>query len=206
MESSSPSDTTEIHKQSCSIQDQSSVPVPDSSGEINNWMEPEPVDSLELSGGKNLEHAMPLLLTYLDLSPTEYADNESAIFVSASEYNEKKAQIDQLVQKILTMEQQQRQLEENASETKELCDLKLHLEKLNARLEALGEFLDTLRLREDQQEIKIEDNSELVDHTEQPKWSNLYSGLNRYRQKANHTAAQFYQHKSNIIDSLKVKY
>ncbi|EDW55284.1 GM10445 [Drosophila sechellia] len=183
MESSSPSDTNEIHEQSCSIQDLSGVPLPDSSGEINNRMEPEPADSFELSG--------------------EYADNECAIFVSASEYNEKKAQIDQLVQKILTMEQQQRQLEENASDTKELCDLKLRLQKLNARLEALGEFLDTLRVREDQQEINIEDDSELVDQTEQPKWSNLYSGLNRYRQKANHTAAQFYQHKSNIIDSLK---
>ncbi|XP_033162858.1 transcription termination factor 2 isoform X2 [Drosophila mauritiana] len=186
MESSSPSDTNEIHEQSSSIQDLSGVPLPDSSGEINNRMEPEPADSFELSG--------------------EYADNECAIFVSASEYNEKKAQIDQLVQKILTMEQQQRQLEENASDTKELCDLKLRLQKLNARLEALGEFLDTLRVREDQQEIKIEDDSELVDQTEQPKWSNLYSGLNRYRQKANHTAAQFYQHKSNIIDSLKTLY
>ncbi|XP_026834863.1 transcription termination factor 2 [Drosophila erecta] len=107
---------------------------------------------------------------------------------------------------MLTLEEQQRQLEENGSNNKELCELKSHLEKLNARLEALGEFLLTLRVREDQQAIKIEDVSEQVDQTEQPQWSNLYSGLNRYRQKANYTAAQFYQHKSNIIDSLKTLY
>ncbi|XP_043651644.1 transcription termination factor 2 [Drosophila teissieri] len=168
-----------------SIQDQNEIPLSDSSGEINNRLELEPDNSLELSN--------------------EYADNECVIFVSGAEYTEKKTQIDQLVQKMLTMEQQQRQLEETGSNRKELCELKSHLEKLNARLDALGGFLDTLRVREDHQAIQIKD-SEQVDQTEQPRWSNLYSGLNRYRQKANHTAAQFYQHKSNIIDSLKSLY
>ncbi|EDW96318.2 uncharacterized protein Dyak_GE25760 [Drosophila yakuba] len=185
MEASSPSNASENLAESCSIKDQNDIPLSDSSGEINNRLELEPNNSLELS--------------------SEYADNECVIFVSASEYTEKKTQIDQLVQKMLTMEQQQRQLEETGSNSKELCALKTLLEKLNDRLDALGGFLDTLRVREDQQAIQIK-VSDQVEHTEQPQWSNLYSGLNRYRQKANHTTAQFYQHKSNIIDSLKSLY
>ncbi|KAI8044407.1 hypothetical protein M5D96_000565 [Drosophila gunungcola] len=134
---------------------------------------------------------------------SEYASNAGAIFVSASEYSEKKKQIDKLVQNMLGMEQLQRQLEENGSTNEELLDLKLRLEKLNGRLEALGEFLDTLRVQEDQSANRIKEEAEQI---EQPRWSNLYSGLNRYRHKAKHTSAEFYQHKSNIIDSLKTLY
>jgi len=139
------------------------------------------------------------------ISSSEYANNAGAIFVSASEYSEKKSQIDQLVQKMLAMEQQQRQLEESGSSNEELCDLKVRLGKLNARLEALGDFLDTLRVQEDQPVVKIKDEPELIEQIEQPRWANLYSGLNRFRHKAKHTSAEFYQHKSNIIASLKVR-
>ncbi|XP_016976290.1 transcription termination factor 2 [Drosophila rhopaloa] len=134
---------------------------------------------------------------------SEYANNAGAIFVSAMEYSEKKKQIDNLVQKMLGMEQLQRQLEENGSNNEELLDLRLRLEKLNTRLELLGEFLDTLRVQEDQPSNKVNEEPEQI---EQPRWSNLYSGLNRHRHKTKHTSAEFYQHKSNIINSLKMLY
>ncbi|XP_016954370.1 transcription termination factor 2 isoform X2 [Drosophila biarmipes] len=178
------SSSSEDNERSRSTQDRTGGNLTDASDEISNQQAPDDA-SLELS--------------------SEYASNAGAIFVSASEYSEKKMQIDQLVQKMLAMEQQQRQLEENGCCNEELLDLKVRLGKLNARLEALGEFLDTLRVQDVQPVIKIKDEPE-IEQIEQPQWSNLYSGLNRYRHKAKHTSAEFYQHKSNIIDSLKTLY
>ncbi|XP_017057176.1 transcription termination factor 2 [Drosophila ficusphila] len=133
----------------------------------------------------------------------EYANDEDAIFVSAKQYTEKKAEIDHLVKKMLSMELLKRQLEENGSNNEELIDLGARLDKLNVRLEALGEFLDTLRVREHQPENQIKEEPGLA---EQPRWSNLYSGLNRYRHQAKLSSAEFFQHKTNIIESLKTLY
>ncbi|XP_017003180.2 transcription termination factor 2-like [Drosophila takahashii] len=190
METSSSSEESEYHERSRSAQDETGANFADTSDEISNQQASD--ENLELS--------------------SEYANNAGAIFVSATEYSEKKSQIDQLVQKLLSLEQQQRQLEESGASNEELLDLKARLEKLNARLEALGEFMDTLRVQEDQPAVKIKDEPEQLDpleqieQIEQPQWSNLYSGLNRHRHKAKHTSAEFYQHKSNIIASLKTLY
>ncbi|KAH8293403.1 hypothetical protein KR054_000204, partial [Drosophila jambulina] len=138
----------------------------------------------------------------------EYADDKDAIFISEKEYLEKKAQIDEMVQKIMALEQRQRQFDENpAASREELQCVKMQLEKLTAALESLGEFLDTLRIRNDDVpvSIKVENNGENGE-IEQPRWANLYSGLNRHRHKGKHTSAEFYQHKTNIISSLKAIY
>ncbi|KAH8343884.1 hypothetical protein KR084_001262 [Drosophila pseudotakahashii] len=187
METSSSSEESENHERSRSVQDETVANVADTYDEISDQQASDA--NFELSG--------------------EYANNTGAIFVSATEYSEKKSQIDQLVQKLLSLEQQERKLEENGASSEELFELKTRLEKLNSRLEALGEFMDTLRVQEDQPANKIKDEPEQVDQIEQieqPQWSNLYSGLNRYRHKAKHTSAEFYQHKSNIIASLKTLY
>ncbi|KAH8383259.1 hypothetical protein KR009_007598, partial [Drosophila setifemur] len=134
----------------------------------------------------------------------EYANDEDAIFVSAQEYGEKKSQIDQLVQQMLAMEQVRRQLEADGSDNEELADLKQRLEKLNVRLEVLGEFLDTLRVKEDQPVGRIKEDS--MPDIETPRWPNLYAGLSRQRDKTKHTLAEFFQHKSNVINSLKMLY
>ncbi|XP_017081990.2 LOW QUALITY PROTEIN: transcription termination factor 2 [Drosophila eugracilis] len=177
--------SSEDDEQPCSLQDQTIFDFTVSPDEIGNQQEPDDI-VLELS--------------------SEYANNSDAIFVSASEYFEKKKQIDQLVQNVLTLELTQRQLEENGSSGKELIEIKSRLEKFNARLVALGEFLDTLRVEEDKTAIRIKEEPEQIVQFEQPQWSNLYSGLNRYRHKSNHSSAEFYQHKSNIIESLKILY
>ncbi|KAH8247473.1 hypothetical protein KR038_005006, partial [Drosophila bunnanda] len=137
----------------------------------------------------------------------EYADDKDAIFISEKKYLEKKAQIDALVQKMLALEQRQREFEESAAaSSEELQCVRTQLDKLNATLEALGEFLDTLRVKKDAQPARIKVENEDNEEIEQPRWSNLYSGLNRHRHKGKHTSAEFYQHKTNIIDSLKTLY
>ncbi|KAH8336447.1 hypothetical protein KR059_010714, partial [Drosophila kikkawai] len=133
----------------------------------------------------------------------EYADDRDAIFVSEQEYLEKKAQIDAMVQRVLALEQRQREFEaSSAVNSDELQCVKMQLEKLNATLNSLGEFLDTLRIQTNDQPITIKVENEEI---EQPRWSSLYSGLNRHRQ-TNHTSAEFYAYKSNIINSLKTIY
>ncbi|KAH8241298.1 hypothetical protein KR032_007453, partial [Drosophila birchii] len=139
---------------------------------------------------------------------TEYADDKDAIFISEKEYLEKKTQIDAMVQKTLALELLQRQIEENpAASSEDLQCVREQVEKLNATLDTLGEFLDTLRVKKDDDQptkfkVENEDNEEI----EQPRWPNLYSGLNRHRHKGQHTSAEFYQHKTNIINSLKTIY
>lgn len=142
----------------------------------------------------------------LFVSFLEYADDEDAIFVSEAEYSAKKAQIDEMVQKVLVLEQRLRQFEENPSSNEELQSVKMQLEKLNATLETLGNFLDTLRVKNDEPAARVKEETVETEEIEQPRWSNLYSGLNRHRHKGKHTSAEFYQHKTNIINSLKVKY
>ncbi|KAH8385616.1 hypothetical protein KR200_003579, partial [Drosophila serrata] len=136
----------------------------------------------------------------------EYADDQDVIFISEKEYLEKKAQIDALVQEMLALEQRQRQFEESPASSEELQCVRMQLDKFNSTLESLGEFLDTLRVKRDAQLATINLETENNEEIEHPRWSNLYSGLSRHRHKGNHTSAEFYQHKTNIIDSLKTIY
>ncbi|XP_026850811.1 transcription termination factor 2 isoform X1 [Drosophila persimilis] len=142
--------------------------------------------------------------TKFDFS-SEYANDADVVLeVSSAEYEKTKSKFDELVKKVLALEQRKRELEEasktGAPNSEELENIKAQLQRGNDRLIANGDVLDTFRVREEQT-----DNSEPQENVK-PQWANLFSGLNRHRNKAGATPAQFYQHKANIISSLKTIY
>lgn len=120
----------------------------------------------------------------------EYANDEGAIFLCAAEYAQQKAQVDELVSKVLTAEKRLSQV----TDPEEKNSISERLNTLNKRLETICEFMDTLRVKEEPVEA------------ETPRWANLFSGLNRHRKKSKLSLAAFFQNKTNIINSLKALY
>ncbi|XP_022209333.2 transcription termination factor 2 [Drosophila obscura] len=138
--------------------------------------------------------------TKFDFS-SEYANETDAlIVVSSAEYQTRKTDFDKHVKRVLALEQRKRELEAGALHSEELENIKAILQKDNDLMLIKGELLDALLVDEEQRE-----NSE-PQGSVKPKWSNLFSGLNRHRDKAATTPAEFYQHKANIISSLKTIY
>ncbi|XP_070137221.1 transcription termination factor 2 isoform X2 [Drosophila bipectinata] len=121
---------------------------------------------------------------------TEYANDEGAIFLSAEEYAQQKSQVDELVSKVLAAEKKLNEVKD----PKEKKSIAERLDILNKRLETICEFMDTLRIKE---EPKEEDT---------PRWANLFTGLNRHKEKSKLSLAAFFQNKTNIINSLKDLY
>ncbi|XP_032305623.1 transcription termination factor 2 isoform X2 [Drosophila ananassae] len=121
---------------------------------------------------------------------SEYANDEGAIFLCAAEYAQQKAQVDELVSKVLTAEKRLSQV----TDPEEKNSISERLNTLNKRLETICEFMDTLRVKEEPVEA------------ETPRWANLFSGLNRHRKKSKLSLAAFFQNKTNIINSLKALY
>ncbi|XP_017138126.1 uncharacterized protein LOC108152942 [Drosophila miranda] len=124
----------------------------------------------------------------------EYANDADVILeVSSAEYKKTMSKFDELVKKVLALEQRKRELE-GASKTGPPNS------EGNDRLIENGDILDTLRVCKEQ--TGYSEPQENV----KPQWANLFSGLNRHRNKAGATPDQFYQHKANIISTRKIIY
>ncbi|BFF91566.1 transcription termination factor 2 [Drosophila madeirensis] len=143
--------------------------------------------------------------TKFDFSSEYASESDALILVSSGEYEARRAEFDHHVKKVLALEQRKRELDEVASRagalhSEDLESIRGTLQKENDRMIAKGELLDTLRVDEEQR------GSAETQESAKPEWSKLFSGLNRYRDKAASTTAEFYQHKANIISSLKTIY
>lgn len=128
----------------------------------------------------------------------DYASDENAIYVSAEIYDREKANFDALVQETLSAEKQRAKLKSQGKD-KELLQAEKEVLKLNERLELLSQYMDNLRT-----EAPEHTDNRQLETDEKPSWSHLYAGVNRYRNKADGSVAEFYVHKSNIISGLKV--
>ncbi|XP_026845419.1 uncharacterized protein LOC6595783 [Drosophila persimilis] len=123
---------------------------------------------------------------------SEYANDADVILeVSSAEYEKTMSKFDELVKKVLALEHRKRELE-GASKTGASNS------EGNDRLIENGDILETPRVSKEQT-----GNSEPQENVK-PQWANLFSGLNRHRNKAGATPDQFYQHKANIISTRKV--
>ncbi|SPP83110.1 transcription termination factor 2 [Drosophila guanche] len=143
--------------------------------------------------------------TKFDFSSEYASESDAVILVSSEEYEARRVEFGQHVKKVLALEQRKRVLDEVASragaiDIEDLTSIQGTLQKENYRMIAKGKLLDTLRVDEEQR------GSAETQANVKPEWSKLFSGLNRHRDKAGTTPAEFYQHKANIISSLKTIY
>ncbi|KAL7730900.1 hypothetical protein ACLKA6_014145 [Drosophila palustris] len=138
---------------------------------------------------------------------TEYASDENAIYVSPEIYDREKANFDALVEKTLIAEKARVKLEcqSKDKDSKELLQAEKEVIKLNERLNLMSQYMDNLRIEDEEFSDKRESQKQL-ETDEKPSWAHLYAGVNRHRHKAEGSVAEFYQHKSNIISGLKTLY
>ncbi|KAM8704220.1 hypothetical protein ACLKA7_008767 [Drosophila subpalustris] len=137
----------------------------------------------------------------------EYASDENAIYVSSEIYDREKANFDALVEKTLSAEKARVKLESQSKDkdSKELLQAEKEVIKLNERLNLMSQYMDNLRIEDEEYSDKRESQKQL-ETDEKPSWAHLYAGVNRHRHKAEGSVAEFYQHKSNIISGLKTLY
>lgn len=135
----------------------------------------------------------------IELLNSEYAsdDDNNATYVSAEIYAREKSNFDTLVQNVLRAEEQLKILESqqdiDEGDKDALDEARSRVNALNKRLELMSRYFDDLRIEEEPK-----DNEPSIS------WDRVYAGVNRHRHEAQGSAAEFYQHKSNIIAGLRV--
>lgn len=134
-----------------------------------------------------------------ELENPDYAsDDDNATYVSADIYAREKSNFDTLVKNVLSAEEKLKALENQPDTAKvdkdALEEAKNRVDALNKRLNLMSQYIDDLRI---EGEPKSVNNSSIS-------WDRVYAGVNKHHIDATGSAAEFYQHKSNIISGLKV--
>lgn len=135
----------------------------------------------------------------IELVKSEYAsdDDNNATYVSAEIYAREKSNFDTLVENVLRAEEQLKILESqqdiDQGDKDALDEARSRVNALNKRLELMSRYIDDLRIE-----------GEPKDSEPSISWDRVYAGVNRHRHEAQGSAAEFYQHKSNIIAGLRV--
>ncbi|XP_017844681.1 transcription termination factor 2 [Drosophila busckii] len=159
----------------------------------------EPANYENLMESKLLEDTKPIDISEKVDFKIEYAHDENTIHVDNTVYAKEKESFDALVQQVLKVEKHFKELVNSNARKADLRKVKKDLVKLNARLTTLSQFIDSLRIGE-------EEPSGTEENNKVPCWGSLFSGINRHRHNAGGSEAEFYNHKNNIISGLKTLY
>lgn len=131
----------------------------------------------------------------IELVKSEYAsDDDNATYVSAETYAREKCNFDTLVENVLCAEEQLKILE---------CQQDINQVDKDAldtarSLELMSQYINDLRIEGETKNVEPKNNEPSIS------WDRVYAGVNRHRHEAKGSAAEFYQHKSNIISGLRV--
>lgn len=139
----------------------------------------------------------------IELVKSEYAsDDDNATYVSAETYAREKSNFDTLVENVLCAEEQLKILEcqqdINQVDKDALDTARSRVNALNNRLELMSQYINDLRIEGETKNVEPKNNEPSIS------WDRVYAGVNRHRHEAKGSAAEFYQHKSNIISGLRV--